>query len=127
MKKTILVSLTIASLFMTGCGCGKKDKITKLKCTSDFDEYGESNVVTATFKNNYLIDETVETIIEFDDELLAERFYEMYKDNDEVKTSLNGTTVSYTIDAEYDYDSKAFDYDSFYKKIEDDGYSCDVK
>ena len=57
MKKTILVSLTIVSLFMTGCGCGKKleKKVCKMKEIEENYELNSTITLEYDTKNNKML------------------------------------------------------------------------
>lgn len=127
MKKTLVIlNLVILSLFISGCGCSKKEETTELKCVSETNEYGEKNVVTAQFKENFLVYEKVETIVDLKDEVLAQRYYDMYKDNDSYKATLDGTTVTYYLETENDSTEDIFEYNKFRENLINDNYTCDV-
>lgn len=127
MKKIIIfINLILLSLLISGCGCSKKEeeKMMNLKCSSDINEYGEKNIVTAEFKNNFLVSEKIETIVEFTDEILAQRYYDMYKDNERYKVSLDGMTVTYYLEIENDSTEDIFEYNNFRNNLIDNGYNC---
>lgn len=126
MKKIAIINIIFCILFVTGCGCEKKEelKTTQLKCTSEMNDYGEKNTVEAKFQNEFLIYEKVETIIEFENETLAQRYYDMYKENSDYKTVLDGNSVSTIIEIENDSKDNIFKYDEFRKNLINNGYTC---
>ena len=125
MKKIIILSLICCTLFITGCGCEKKNEKT-IECISEINDFGEKNIVTAKFKDDLLVYEKIDTIVELADENQAQQYYEMYKDNELYDATLDGKTVSYTIETEHDSDDDIFKYDNFYKEMENDGYKCNI-
>lgn len=125
MKKIMILGVVICSLFITGCGCSKKEK--KLECSSDIDEYNEKKKVSATFENDYLKTENVETITVFEDEISANRFYEMYKDSEIFEVNLNGNEVSLKQTVENDSENEIFKYDRFYEDLINQGFTCEKK
>lgn len=126
MKKVLVtLNLLLALLLVTGCGCSKKQKI--LDCTSELDEYGEKKHVEAKFEDNYLKTQVIETITVFDEELYANRFYEMYKDSDTYEVSINGLEVTLKQTIETTSTEDIFKYDNFYNSMLENGFKCENK
>lgn len=125
MKKNIIIVMALCVLFITGCGCDKKTKEETLKCVSEMNEYGEKNIVTAKFADDYLVSEEVETIIEFENEILAQRYYDMYKDNERYNVTLDGNTVTNILQVKNDSKDDIYKIEQFKDDLVKNGYVCD--
>lgn len=126
MKKILIaVNLILVTLIVSGCGCSKKEKV--LECSSELDEYGEKKIIYATFKNNYLKNQKIETITVFDDEMYANRFFEMYKDSDDYVVLKNGLEVSLEQTVENDSTDDIFKYENFYNSMLENNFKCKNK
>lgn len=82
MKKTIIFSLICCTLFITGCGCGKKEK--KLTCSYKDDTLEEN--FTINFKNDIAVsfDSTKTYIFNSEEEANGELIYFIGYDSTEV-------------------------------------------
>lgn len=126
MKKILIaVNLILVTLIVSGCGCSKKEKV--LECSSELDEYGEKKIIYATFENNYLKNQKIETITVFDDEMYANRFFEMYKDSDDYVVLKNGLEVSLEQTVENDSTDDIFKYENFYNSMLENNFKCKNK
>ena len=124
-KNLIVVSLILVTLIVSGCGCNKKEKV--LECSSELDEYGEKKIIYATFENNYLKNQKIETITVFGDEMYANRFFEMYKDSDDYVVLKNGLEVSLEQTVENDSTDDIFKYENFYNSMLENNFKCKNK
>ncbi len=126
MKKILIaVNLILVTLIVSGCGCSKKEKV--LECSSELDEYGEKKIIYATFENNYLKNQKIETITVFGDEMYANRFFEMYKDSDDYVVLKNGLEVSLEQTVENDSTDDIFKYENFYNSMLENNFKCKNK
>lgn len=126
MKKILIaVNLILVTLIVSGCGCSKKEKV--LECSSELDEYGEKKIICATFENNYLKNQKIETITVFGDEMYANRFFEMYKDSDDYVVLKNGLEVSLEQTVENDSTDDIFKYENFYNSMLENNFKCKNK
>ena len=126
MKKILIaVNLILVTLIVSGCGCCKKEKV--LECSSELDEYGEKKIIYATFENNYLKNQKIETITVFGDEMYANRFFEMYKDSDDYVVLKNGLEVSLEQTVENDSTDDIFKYENFYNSMLENNFKCKNK
>lgn len=126
MKKILIaINLILVTLIVSGCGCSKKEKV--LECSSELDEYGEKKIIYATFENNYLKNQKIETITVFGDEMYANRFFEMYKDSDDYVVLKNGLEVSLEQTVENDSTDDIFKYENFYNSMLENNFKCKNK
>ena len=135
MKKTIIFSLICCTLFITGCGCGKKNKIIVHKCSNQVqnDNYlYEVNYEMKSSDDDTLLNYTRKEVYSSDDadfltnmdDYKNNYFSELKKlngveysssilDNNKLETTL---TIDFSI---VDYD-KLCDLDNFYLNFYDD-------
>lgn len=118
MKKIIILSIAFCSLFITGCGCNKKEmKTVTCKLNKTYDIYEYSTVVTITYDGETGIVTNVleeEKIFSGDKQFLQN-----------VKTLDEGIHEIYNDVKHITYEN-SIDEDSFYKKFEIDYSKVDL-
>ena len=127
MKKKFIIALLFCTVLITGCGCGKKENKKTLVCNSELDEYNEKKVVTTIFEDDFLISEKIEIVIVFEKEEYAKQYYDMYKDSETEEISLDGKNVVIKQEESNESKNQIFEYNNFYNRMIEDGYSCELK
>lgn len=126
MKKVFITfSLLALTFLISGCGCSKKN--LTLECSSGLDEYNEKKYVEAEFEDGFLKKQVIEIVTVFDDEVIANRFYEMYKDSEVYDVSINKLEVVLKQNVDNFSTDDVFKYDNFYKSMIDKNFECKKK
>ena len=146
MKKTIIFSLVCCTLFITGCGCGKKIKTTECNLTRD--DYKVKFIFKYNDKDKKILSfERIETIDNYDASLKSnyQSFFTSMKnwddsiDNYDYEYEITETTITSKLNINfekvdydellnvpglypkyYDYDKKYFDIDLAIKEYKND-------